>query len=54
MSNKDKPYEPENIERRVQQFWNENEMFSVTEDPNKEKFFCVHIHTPAGPYTWAM
>jgi leucyl-tRNA synthetase len=43
MSNKDKPYEPENIERRVQQFWNENEMFSVTEDPNKEKFFCLSM-----------
>ena len=43
MSNKDKTYEPEKLERQVQQFWNENEMFSVTEDPEKEKFFCLSM-----------
>ncbi len=37
MSNQDKTYEPEKLEREIQQFWNENEMFSVTEDPEKEK-----------------
>jgi valyl-tRNA synthetase len=35
MSNKDKPYEPEHLEEKVQNFWNENDFFSVTEDPNK-------------------
>ena len=43
MSNKDKTYEPEKLEREIQQFWNENEMFSVTEDPEKEKFFCLSM-----------
>ena len=43
MSNKDKTYEPEKLEREIQQFWNENEMFSVTEDPKKEKFFCLSM-----------
>ena len=43
MSNKGKTYEPEKLERQIQQFWNENEMFSVTEDPEKEKFFCLSM-----------
>ena len=43
MSNKDKPYEPEELERQIQQFWNENDVFSVTEDPDKEKFFCLSM-----------
>ena len=43
MSNKDKTYEPEKLERQIQQFWNDNEMFSVTEDPEKEKFFCLSM-----------
>ena len=43
MSNKDKTYEPEKLERQIQQFWNENEMFSVNEDPEKEKFFCLSM-----------
>ena len=43
MSNKDKPYEPEELERQIQQFWNENDVFSVTEDPSKEKFFCLSM-----------
>ena len=43
MSNKDKPYEPEKLERQIQQFWNENDVFSVTENPDKEKFFCLSM-----------
>ena len=43
MSNQDNPYEPESLEKAVQSFWDENEVFSVTEDPNKEKFFCVSM-----------
>ncbi len=38
MSNKEKPYDPEHLEEKVQNFWNENDFFSVTEDPNKEKY----------------
>ena len=60
MSNKDKTYEPEKLERQIQQFWNENEMFSVTEDPEKEKFFCLisitflFLPLEAALYTWVM
>jgi len=43
MSNQDNPYEPESLEKAVQSFWDENEVFSVTEDPSKEKFFCVSM-----------
>tara|TARA_B100001057_G_scaffold406973_1_gene420608 strand:- start:9241 stop:11691 length:2451 start_codon:yes stop_codon:yes gene_type:complete len=43
MSDKDLPYEPEDIEEKVQNYWRENDTFSVTEDPNKEKFFCLSM-----------
>ena len=43
MSNKDKPYKPKELEKQIQQFWNENDVFSVTEDPDKEKFFCLSM-----------
>lgn len=36
-------YRPEEIEREVQQFWQENDTFAVTEDPNKEKFYCLSM-----------
>ena len=39
----DFPYEPGNIEKEVQNYWSENETFSVTEDPNKEKYFCLSM-----------
>ena len=29
------------IERSVQQYWQDNESFKVVEDPNKEKFYCL-------------
>ena len=34
-------YEPAHIEPSVQSFWQENKSFEVTEDPNKEKFYCL-------------
>ena len=37
----DKNYDPATIERDAQQFWTENKTFEVTEDPNKEKFYCL-------------
>jgi leucyl-tRNA synthetase len=41
MPEEDFLYEPEDIEEAVQKYWADNETFSVTEDPNKEKFFCL-------------
>ena len=39
----DKQYKPENIETSVQQFWLENQSFKATEDPDKEKFYCLSM-----------
>ena len=39
MSEQDLPYEPGDIEEEVQRYWLENNTFSVTEDPSKEKFY---------------
>ena len=36
-------YEPGNIEKEVQDYWSDNDTFSVTEDPNKEKYFCLSM-----------
>jgi len=36
-------YRPEILEREVQQFWQEQQTFAVTEDPNKEKFYCLSM-----------
>jgi leucyl-tRNA synthetase len=43
MSEEDFLYEPGGIEEAVQKYWADNETFSVTEDPNKEKFFCLSM-----------
>jgi len=43
MSHEDLPYEPGDIEEEVQQYWSEHDTFSVIEDPNKEKFFCLSM-----------
>ena len=43
MSQEDLPYEPGDIEEEVQQYWSEHDTFSVIEDPNKEKFFCLSM-----------
>ena len=34
-------YQPQQIETEVQQFWQDNNSFSVTEDSDKEKFYCL-------------
>ncbi|MCR3755850.1 MAG: leucine--tRNA ligase [Sodalis sp. Psp] len=36
-------YCPEEIESAVQQHWQENETFKVTEDPRKEKYYCLSM-----------
>ena len=34
-------YNPKHIEAKVQQLWQEQQAFQVTEDKNKEKFYCL-------------
>ena len=34
-------YHPAEIERAAQEFWAENKTFEVTEDTNKEKYYCL-------------
>ena len=34
-------YHPTDIEPAVQSFWEQQRSFEVTEDPNKEKFYCL-------------
>jgi leucyl-tRNA synthetase len=34
-------YHPAEIERSAQAFWAENQSFEVTEDPGKEKYYCL-------------
>ncbi len=36
-------YRPEEIETRVQQHWDENETFKVTEQEGKEKYYCLSM-----------
>jgi len=35
------PYQPETVEREAQQHWEEARSFEVSEDPDKEKFYCL-------------
>ncbi|MFT7499790.1 MAG: leucyl-tRNA synthetase, partial [Rheinheimera aquimaris] len=37
----DQHYSPATIERDAQKFWTENKTFEVTEDPSKDKFYCL-------------
>jgi leucyl-tRNA synthetase len=34
-------YQPEQVEQLAQNYWEQNRSFEVTEDPNKEKFYCL-------------
>ena len=34
-------YDPATIERDAQQYWTDNQTFEVSEDPDKEKFYCL-------------
>ena len=36
-------YDPQAIEARVQKTWDEQECFNVTEDPSKEKYYCLSM-----------
>ncbi len=39
----DKQYKPENIEADAQQYWQDNLSFKATEDPEREKFYCLSM-----------
>lgn len=42
-------YQPSQIEHDVQNFWEQNQSFHVSEDPKKEKFYCLSmIPYPSG------
>ncbi|MGB2078159.1 MAG: leucine--tRNA ligase [Vibrio sp.] len=36
-------YNPQDIERKVQQHWDNNKTFEVTEDASKEKYYCLSM-----------
>ena len=36
-------YEPAAVEAAAQSFWDEAETFRVTEDPSREKFYCLSM-----------
>jgi len=36
-------YEPKIIEQAAQDYWQENKVFSVKEDPGKEKYYCLSM-----------
>ncbi|GAB6034000.1 leucine--tRNA ligase [Galenea microaerophila] len=36
-------YQPKTIESEIQQIWEENKVFEVKEDPDKEKFYCLSM-----------
>jgi leucyl-tRNA synthetase len=39
----DTRYNPEQIETEVQQLWAQQDTYAVTEDPDKEKFYCLSM-----------
>ncbi|UCD34745.1 MAG: class I tRNA ligase family protein, partial [Nitrospiraceae bacterium] len=36
-------YNPQGIERKWQDFWEEQGLFVVTEDPGRTKFYCLEM-----------
>ena len=34
-------YHPQTIEQQAQQYWEDNESFIVTDDVNKDKYYCL-------------
>lgn len=36
-------YEPQTLEAEVQAYWTSNKTFEVTEDPDKEKYYCLSM-----------
>lgn len=36
-------YQPQTLESAIQQLWQDQKVFEVTEDPSKEKFYCLSM-----------
>lgn len=36
-------YNPANVEASAQEFWEQNQSFRVSEDPNRKKFYCLSM-----------
>ena len=36
-------YKPEHIESEIQEHWDKSRAFKVTEDPSREKFYCLSM-----------
>ena len=43
MTSIESQYNPQQVEATAQEFWQENDSFRVTEDPDKEKFYCLSM-----------
>ena len=39
----DEQYRPEQIEQEAQRYWEREQSFKVSEDPNREKFYCLSM-----------
>ena len=39
----DEIYKPDSIEARAQEFWDQQQTFRVTEDPEREKYYCLSM-----------
>lgn len=39
----DNQYQPQKIEKQVQDYWAKNKVFAAIEDPDKEKFYCLSM-----------
>jgi leucyl-tRNA synthetase len=39
----DQQYTPQNLEQAIQQYWLENNSFAVSQDDNREKFYCLSM-----------
>ena len=36
-------YRPSELEAQIQQYWEDSQCFTVTEDPDKEKYYCLSM-----------
>ncbi len=39
----DQQYDPQSIENSAQQYWTDNASFKASEDPDREKFYCLSM-----------
>ncbi len=37
------PYQPQIVEKNAQEYWEKHQCFKVTEDPDREKFYCLSM-----------